>query len=461
MTDLPLHVIEVQARDIDARAARAAQAAAGEQPRAARPAPACAASIATCRMPPAACASALRAAGIEAQVEATRANLEDVFVAATLPRQERASTRCRMNASRDSLTRIRAVAGKEIRQLRRDRLTGGMIVGIPLIQILIFGYGINFDVRHISRRRRRTTRTPPHRALLVGQLEATQVVRLHGACAATCRRAAAAAARPARSPRASTSRRTSSAAASSATGRWRSCSSMAASPESKARCAALATMPLRAARRRMPLSRSAPLEVLTEYNPERRTAVQIVPALIGVILTMTMVIFTAIALVRERERGNLELLITTPVRSVELMIGKLAPYVVVGLIQTTLILSTGVLLFDVPINGQHVAALCRREPVHRRDPGPGARDLDRRPDPVPGHAARLLHHAALDSALRLPVSLRRHAAGRRNGSRRCCRSRISIRSCAASSCAAPTSATWAAAAQADGLPGGRPSQSRH
>jgi ABC-2 type transport system permease protein len=94
-----------------------------------------------------------------------------------------------------------------------------------------------------------------------------------------------------------------------------------------------------------------PLEVLTEYNPERRTAVQIVPALIGVILFMTMVIFTAISLVRERERGNLELLITTPVRSVELMIGKLAPYVLVGLIQTTLILAMGTWLFDVPING--------------------------------------------------------------------------------------------------------------
>ena len=65
----------------------------------------------------------------------------------------------------------------------------------------------------------------------------------------------------------------------------------------------------------------------TEYNPERRTAVQIVPALIGVILNMTMVIFTAVAIVRERERGNLELLITTPVRSWELMTGKLLPYV--------------------------------------------------------------------------------------------------------------------------------------
>jgi ABC-2 type transport system permease protein len=114
---------------------------------------------------------------------------------------------------------------------------------------------------------------------------------------------------------------------------------------------ALASIPLRdrAGEAAQPVR---PLEVLTEYNPERRTAVQIVPALIGVILFMTMVVFTAISLVRERERGNLELLITTPVKSAELMVGKLAPYVVVGLIQTTLILLMGVLLFDVPVNGQ-------------------------------------------------------------------------------------------------------------
>jgi ABC-2 type transport system permease protein len=93
------------------------------------------------------------------------------------------------------------------------------------------------------------------------------------------------------------------------------------------------------------------LELRTEYNPERRTAVQIVPALIGVILNMTMVIFTAAAIVRERERGNLELLITTPIRSAELMAGKLLPYVGIGLIQVTLVLSVGSLLFDVPING--------------------------------------------------------------------------------------------------------------
>jgi ABC-2 type transport system permease protein len=92
-------------------------------------------------------------------------------------------------------------------------------------------------------------------------------------------------------------------------------------------------------------------EVRTEYNPEKRTSVQIVPALIGVILTMTMTMFTAVAIVRERERGNLELLITTPASPLELMLGKLVPYVFIGLIQTTLVLLLGVLLFNVPING--------------------------------------------------------------------------------------------------------------
>jgi ABC-2 type transport system permease protein len=102
-------------------------------------------------------------------------------------------------------------------------------------------------------------------------------------------------------------------------------------------------------------------EVRTEYNPEKRTAVQVVPALIGVILSMTMMMFTAVAIVRERERGNLELLITTPASSFELMIGKLVPYVFIGLIQTTLVLALGALLFNVPVNGSlwamYVAAL--------------------------------------------------------------------------------------------------------
>jgi ABC-2 type transport system permease protein len=121
-------------------------------------------------------------------------------------------------------------------------------------------------------------------------------------------------------------------------------------PGVEAAVRALANLPSRV-RVTDPVRGVQPLEVLIEYNPERRTAVQIVPALVGVILTMTMVVFTAVALVRERERGNLELLITTPVRSVELMLGKLLPYVAVGLLQTSIVLAAGVFLFSVPING--------------------------------------------------------------------------------------------------------------
>ncbi|MCI5105506.1 MAG: ABC transporter permease, partial [Pseudomonadales bacterium] len=95
----------------------------------------------------------------------------------------------------------------------------------------------------------------------------------------------------------------------------------------------------------------APLEVRNYYNPERRSAVNIVPGLVGVILTMTMVLFTAVAIVREKERGNLELLINTPVHSTELMLGKIIPYILIGLIQLVLILALGRLFFEVPIRG--------------------------------------------------------------------------------------------------------------
>ena len=93
------------------------------------------------------------------------------------------------------------------------------------------------------------------------------------------------------------------------------------------------------------------LEVRPYYNPERRTAVNIVPGLIGIILTLTMILFTAVAVVRERERGNLELLINTPVSTTQLMVGKLVPYIAIGLIQVALVVGVGQLLFDVPLRG--------------------------------------------------------------------------------------------------------------
>ena len=94
----------------------------------------------------------------------------------------------------------------------------------------------------------------------------------------------------------------------------------------------------------------AGVEVLNLYNPQRLAPFNTVPGLIGVILTMTMVMFTAIALVRERERGNMEMLITTPMSPWELTIGKVLPFVGIGLIQASLVL-LGKLLFNVPMRG--------------------------------------------------------------------------------------------------------------
>jgi len=101
-----------------------------------------------------------------------------------------------------------------------------------------------------------------------------------------------------------------------------------------------------------PANRNTPtFEVALFYNPEQRTAVNIVPGLVAVILTMTMIMFTSAAIVRESERGNMEMLITTPVRPIELMLGKIVPYMFIGAIQVAIILSLGNLIFDVPVNG--------------------------------------------------------------------------------------------------------------
>jgi len=93
------------------------------------------------------------------------------------------------------------------------------------------------------------------------------------------------------------------------------------------------------------------LEPTTLYNPDLRTAVYVVPGLVGVILTMTMVMLTAMAIARERERGTLEQLIVSPVKRVELVVGKILPYVGIGYVQMSLILLLGRLVFDVPLVG--------------------------------------------------------------------------------------------------------------
>jgi ABC-2 type transport system permease protein len=249
------------------------------------------------------------------------------------------------------LTRILAVATKEVRQLRRDRLTFGMIVGIPLMQMLLFGYAINFDVRGLDSAVVDEANTSLSRAL-IDDLAATGVVS------------------PARHLSSVADLRRSLRAGEVAIGfyipadferrRLETNRPLAqilvdgSEPTIENLATGLSVMPL-PSRAGLYAQPQRLFEVLTEYNPEKRTAVQIVPALIGVILSMTMMMFTAVSIVRERERGNLELLITTPATSFELMVGKLLPYVAIGLIQTTLVLWLGVALFEVPVNGSLVA----------------------------------------------------------------------------------------------------------
>lgn len=252
-----------------------------------------------------------------------------------------------------ALLHVGAIALKELRQLRRDRLTFGMIVGIPLLQILLFGYAIDLDVRHLRAGVADAAATAQSRAVTAAA-EASQVVDLVARVPGP-----AALERGLRDGDFAVGlyfppdferrllRRDRPAAQLLVDG---------SDPTVERVARQLAGMP---APGRAGVRADGPADlfaVRTFYNPERRSAVFIVPALIGVILNLTLVLFTAIAIVRERERGNLELLIMTPVRTVELMAGKLLPYIGIGLIQVTIVLAVGAWLFDVPLRGS-IAAL--------------------------------------------------------------------------------------------------------
>jgi len=243
-----------------------------------------------------------------------------------------------------SLQRIWAIVVKEVRQLRRDRLTFGMIVGIPVMQLLLFGYAINTDVRHLSAGLADLSATAASRQLVM-ELANTQVIDINYQAAD----------------------------AEALEGLMRAGKisvGIYIPPDFERRlqqpdraavqllidgsdnivqsAAALLARPGRTS----PYDDRPPrMELRNYYNPERRSPVNTVPGLVGIILTMTMTLFTAVAIVRERERGNLELLITTPVHSFELMLAKILPYVFIGLIQVSLVLLLGHLLFEVPFRG--------------------------------------------------------------------------------------------------------------
>ncbi|MGA9421445.1 MAG: ABC transporter permease [Rhodanobacteraceae bacterium] len=248
--------------------------------------------------------------------------------------------------------RLWAIVIKELRQLRRDRITLAMIVGIPVIQLVLFGYAINLNLRGLETGIADQAGTAGSRALVMDML-ATGVV-APVATAQTPRqlmqmlrlgKISIGIAIPPDFERRRIDGRTVAQVLVDGS-----------DTTVQGAAAQLARVPLDSALpdMRSP-ARSTPaqgrISVVSFYNPQRRSAVNIVPGLIGVLLTMTMVLFTGIAIVRERERGNMELLIATPLTSTELMVGKILPYIVIGLVQTSVILAIGVWLFQVPILG--------------------------------------------------------------------------------------------------------------
>ncbi|NUP05692.1 MAG: ABC transporter permease [Polyangiaceae bacterium] len=242
------------------------------------------------------------------------------------------------------------MAWKELIQLRRDRLTLGMAVALPVMQLLLFGYAINADVRHIRTVVYDEDQTAASRDL-VRSLEATGTydivgnVRDHGEIETSFQSgdARVAIVVPARY------------AADLGAGRSPTVGLLVDGSDPQVVGSATSTASSLVAARGAELAaqRTPPIGIEPNilYNPDQRTALNIVPGLVGVILTMTMVMLTSMAVVRERERGTLEQLIVSPVRNAELVIGKILPYIAIGYLQMSLVLALGRFVFDVPILG--------------------------------------------------------------------------------------------------------------
>jgi ABC-2 type transport system permease protein len=253
--------------------------------------------------------------------------------------------------------RFWAIVVKEFVQMRRDRLTFGMIIGIPLIQLVLFGYAINSDPKQLPTAVLLADNGPQGRTLLhairnsgyfdfvrevKSEAEARQAlargeVQFIVSIPENFTRDLLRGDKPALLIEADA---TDPAATSNAVGSLRVLLSDALQNDAKGPLAFLAGS-----------DSSVELRVHALYNPEALTHYNIVPGLMGVVLTMTMIVITGLAITRERERGTMENLLSMPTRPFEVMIGKIIPYIFVGYIQVALILLAARLLFHVPMAG--------------------------------------------------------------------------------------------------------------
>lgn len=253
------------------------------------------------------------------------------------------------------MTRLLAIARKEFLQLRRDRITFGFLVVVPLVQILLFGYAANTDVRHIRTLIMDHDQSAETRDF-VRSLEATGTYRAVGAATGyesierAFRRGDARAALV--FPQDFSSRLTRGAGTNVQLIVDGSDPQIVATTT----CAASGLVDARSSSMLLQKQRSgasAPLRLspLVWYNGELRNSTYVVPGIIGLILSLTMVMLTSMAIARERERGTLEQIMVSPIRRGELIVGKILPYILAGYVQMTVVLLAGKLIFDIPLVG--------------------------------------------------------------------------------------------------------------
>ena len=256
-----------------------------------------------------------------------------------------------------SITRVLAVLVKEFTQLRRDRLTYAMILVLPVVELLLFGYAINDMPRHLPTAVLVQEDSVFARSILAAMrnsafFDLTATARTPAELDTLLRRGAVqfAVTIPGdftrRVIRGQDAQILVDADASDPTATSNAIAALSGLP---AQALAHDLVGLPGARGHI----AQPFTVVVHalYNPDGITAYNVVPGLLGVILSITLVMMTALAVTREQERGTMEFLLATPVQPLEVMAGKLAPYVIVGLIQTTIVLLLARFLFQVPMAG--------------------------------------------------------------------------------------------------------------
>ncbi len=254
-------------------------------------------------------------------------------------------------------SRFAAIVVKEFMQVRRDRLTFAMMIGVPVLQLVLFGFAINMDPKGLPMAVVAAEASPFTRSL-VRSLEASGYFRV----VAQPANEAAAESLMAQGDVQFVLHLPAGFSRSLVRGERPVVLVEADASDPAATGNALASLQalnLSALDRDLagPLVHLRPgapafeLRVHRRYNPEGITAYNIVPGLMGVVLTMTMVMMTALAMTRERERGTMENLLATPVRPFEVMAGKIVPYILIGYVQVVVILVAAKLLFRVPMVG--------------------------------------------------------------------------------------------------------------